>query len=260
MLPSSDNTIEFHTKPKKEYSLQSQEPYYEFNDDAEINAGRKIYGVENDIEIRLLTPPTLKYYFNAFITSHDKHHNTLFPCDKILDDFTMRRMKEVKLPKGVTKIRVYYINDPYYQDERVYFRYGDTFINGMQLGHIEEYLKNNGLLNDKESVVLYYNYLTIFDSANAIKWYDTKKHKNFPPPIAPFTIKALDNDYIFSNGTWKKGNAISGDSCTYKCTVGITPEKTYKIMSLGPRRDSQYGFFLYYGPEVKNDPVDIADY
>ena len=177
-----------------------------------------------------------------------------------MDNFTQRRLKEVKLPKGVTKIRVYYINDPYYQDERVYFSYGDTFINGMQLGHIEEYLKNNGLLNDKEPVVLYYNYLTIFDSANAIKWYDTKKQKNMPPPIAPFTLKALDNDYIFGDGTWKKGNAISGGACTYKCTVGITPEKTYKIMSLGPRRDPQYGFFLYYGPEVKNDVVDIEDY
>lgn len=31
-------------------------------------------------------------------------------------------------------------------------------------------------------------------------------------------------------------------------------------MSIGPQRDVQYGFFLYYGPEVKNDPVDIADY
>ena len=42
MLPSSDSTIEVHTKPKKEYSLQSEEPYYEYNDDAEINVGKKI--------------------------------------------------------------------------------------------------------------------------------------------------------------------------------------------------------------------------
>lgn len=261
IIPSSDTTIEVHTKPKKEYSLQSEEPYYEFNDDAEINSGRKIYGVQSDIEIRLLTPPTLKYYLNAFITGHDKHHNTLFPCDKILDNFTQRRIKEVKLPKGVTKIRVYYINDPYQYDERLYFEIADGYINNLiRYSNVEELLKKAGLLNNKESIGTTINGLAIFDSHNAIKWYDTKKHKNFPPPIAPFTLKALDNDYIFGDGNWKKGNAISGEACTYKCTVGITPEKTYNIMSFGPDRDVQYGFFLYYGPEVKNDAVDIADY
>lgn len=264
MLPSPDNTIEVHTRPKKNYSLQSEEPYYEFNDDAETNTGRKIYDVENDIEIRLLTPPTLKYYLNAFITGHDKHHNTFFPCDKILDDFTQRRLKEVKIPKGINKLRVYFIHDPYTHDERVYFENADNYISVLKRYGVEKTLREDGLLNDKPFVGLYYHYasmsLGIFDSSNAIQWYDTKKHKNLPPPIAPFTLKALDNDYIFGQGTWKKGNAITGSHCTYKCTVGITPEKTYKIMSLGPYRDVQYGFFLYYGPEVKNDVVDIEDY
>lgn len=267
ILPSSDSTIEVHTKPKKEYSLQSEEPYFEYNDDAEINVGRKIYDVQSDIEIRLLTPPTLKYYLNAFITGHDKHHNTLFPCDKILDDFTQRRLKDIKIPKGVTKLRVYYINDPYQYDERRYFEKGDMYINELIRygGNVEETLKRDGLLNDDLYIVRgglhsLSGTLAIFDSHNAIKWYDTRKHKNLPPPIAPFTLKALDNDYIFGNGTWKKGNNITGNDCTYKCTVGITPEKTYKIMSFGPARDVQYGFFLYYGPELKNDPVDIADY
>ena len=87
-----------------------------------------------------------------------------------------------------------------------------------------------------------------------------KNKKNYPPPIAPFTIKALNSDYIWGDGAWKKGNTNFGSACAYKCTIGITPEKTYKIMSLGPTRDVKYGFFLYYGPEVKNDVVDIADY
>lgn len=211
-----------------------------------------------------MTPPTLKYYFNAFITGHDKHHNTFFPCDKILDDFTQRRLKEVKIPKGVNKLRVYFIHDPYTHDERVYFENADNYISILKRYGVEKTLREDGLLNDKPFVGLYYTYasvsLSIFDSSNAIQWYDTKKHKNLPPPIAPFTLKALDNDYIFGQGTWKKGNAITGSHCTYKCTVGITPEKTYKIMSLGPHRDVQYGFFLYYGPEVKDDVVDIEDY
>lgn len=265
MIPSSDTTIEVHTKPKKEYSLQSEEPYYEYNDDAEINVGKKIYNIQSDIEIRLLTPPTLKYYLNAFITGHDRHHNTFFPCDKILDDFTQRRLKEVKIPKGVNKLRVYFIHDPYTHDERVYFENADNYISVLKRYGVEKTLREDRLLNDKPFVGLYYYTYTsvslgIFDSSNAIQWYDTKKHKNLPPPIAPFTLKALDNDYIFGKGTWKKGNAITGSHCTYKCTVGITPEKTYKIMSLGPHRDVQYGFFLYYGPEVKDDVVDIADY
>mgnify|MGYP000844447732 CR=1 FL=1 len=143
MLPSPDNTIEFHTRPKKNYSLQSEEPYYEFNDDAEINVGRKIYGVQSDIEISLLTPPTLKYYLNAFITGQYKNNSGFFPCEKVLDGFTQRRIKEVKLPKGVTKLRVYYINDPYQYDERRYFEKGDMYINELiRYGNnIEETLK-----------------------------------------------------------------------------------------------------------------------
>ena len=267
MLPSPDNTIEVHTRPKKEYSLQSQEPYFEYNDDAEINVGKKVYNVQNDMEIALLTPPTLKYYLNAFITGHDIYHNTLFPCEKILDGPTQRRIKEVKLPKGVTKLRVYYIHDPYQYDERRYFEKGDMYINELIRygGNVEETLKRDGLLNDDLYIVRgglhsLSGALAIFDSHNAIKWYDTRKQKNMPPPVAPFTIKSLDNDYIWGNGAWKKGNANFGSSCAYKCTVGITPEKTYKIMSFGPARDVQYGFFLYYGPEVKDDVVDMADY
>ena len=266
MLPSSDNTIEFHTKPKKDYSLQSQEPYYEFNDDAEINVGRKMYNVQNDLEIALLTPPTLKYYLNWFITGNDREHSGgFFPCEKILDAFTQRRLKEVKIPNGINKIRVYYINDPYNYDERHYFERGDMYIIELKRYGVEETLKRDGLLNDNPYIRIgsgigAMQSLAIFDSANAIKWYDVKKHKNLPPPVAPFTLKSLDNDTICGNGTWKKGNTISGNDCTYKCTVGVTPGKIYKVMSLGPVRDVKYGFFLYYGPEVKNDVVDIEDY
>ena len=227
---------------------------------------KKIYNIQSDIEINLLTPPTLKYYLNGFITGNDREHSGgFFPCEKILDAFTQRRLKEIKIPTGINKIRVYYINDPYNYDERHYFERGDMYIIELKRYGVEETLKRDGLLNDNPYIRIgsgigAMQSLAIFDSANAIKWYDVKKHKNLPPPVAPFTLKSLNNDTIWGNGTWKKGNTISGNDCTYKCTVGVTPGKIYKVMSLGPVRDVKYGFFLYYGPEVKDDVVDIEDY
>lgn len=93
--------------------------------------------------------------------------------------FTQRRLKEVKLPKGVNKIRVYYIHNPYNYDERIYFEDGDIYINKLiRFGHIEETLKNDGLLNDNPYIVKGgLHLLAIFDSSNAIKWYDTKNIK-----------------------------------------------------------------------------------